>query len=73
MTPPVKKPRIARREFIAGAAAGAFTIGKPSLVCGSQANSTVEIALPGCGGRGGWIADLFAKQGGYRLVACADD
>jgi len=72
MTPQVDKPGIARREFIAGAAAATFTIVKPSLVCGSQANSTVEIALLGCGGRGGWIADLFAKHGGYKLVACAD-
>jgi len=72
MTPQVNKPGIARRKLIAGAAAATFAIIKPSLVCGSQANSTVEIALLGCGGRGGWIADLFARHGGYRLVACAD-
>lgn len=67
------KIRIARREFIAGtAAAAAFTIVRPSAVRGDQANSTVEIGLLGCGGRGRWIADLFAKHGGYKIVACAD-
>jgi predicted dehydrogenase len=68
-----KKTGIARREFIAGAAAAAgLTIVKPSLVRGTAANSTVTVALLGCGGRGTWIADLFQKHGGYKLVACAD-
>lgn len=67
------KPGIARREFIAGAAAAAaFTIVKPSAVRGDTANSTIEIGLVGCGGRGRWIADLFNKHGGYKVVACAD-
>ena len=30
------------------------------------------MALFGCGGRGSWIADLFAKDGGYQFVATAD-
>ena len=66
--------RIGRREFLAGAAtaAAAFTIVKPSAVRGSEANSTLEIGLVGCGGRGTWIVPLFEKHGRYKWVACAD-
>jgi myo-inositol 2-dehydrogenase / D-chiro-inositol 1-dehydrogenase len=64
---------IPRRAFLAGAAAGtAVTLLKPSLVFGAEANSVLEIGLIGCGGRGSWIANLFADSGRYRLVACAD-
>lgn len=67
------KSGIARRDFIAGAAAAAgLSIVRPSAVRGSQANSTVTIGLLGCGGRGTWIVDLFEKHGGFKLVACAD-
>jgi myo-inositol 2-dehydrogenase / D-chiro-inositol 1-dehydrogenase len=65
--------QIPRRAFLAGAAAGtAVTLLKPSLVFGAEANSVLEIGLIGCGGRGSWIANLFADSGKYRLVACAD-
>ncbi len=65
---------IGRRQFLAGAAtaATAFTIVKPSLVRGTEANSTIEIGLAGCGGRGTWIVPFFQKHGRYRLVAAAD-
>ncbi len=64
---------IGRRTFLAGAAAaGAFSIIKPSLVRGSEANSKLELGLIGCGGRGGWIADLFLANGKYQFVACHD-
>jgi predicted dehydrogenase len=39
---------------------------------GIQANSRVRLGLVGCGGRGGWIAGLFQKHGGYEIVAVAD-
>lgn len=65
--------RLARRELLAGAAAAAtVSIVRPSSVRGSGANSTVEIALLGCGGRGSWLGGLFAKHGGYKWVACGD-
>jgi len=63
---------IGRRAFIAGAAAASITIVRPSLVRGTEANSKIEIALLGCGGRGSWLVPLFEKHGGYKLVACAD-
>jgi len=65
---------ITRRRFIAGTGASvvAFTILKPGLVGGAEANSKIDIGLIGCGGRGKWIADLFMRNGGYNLVAVAD-
>ena len=64
---------INRRTFIATtAAAGTLTLLKPGTVFSAEANSTIEIGLIGCGGRGKWIADLFAQTGKYKFVACAD-
>src|SRR5664279_6304218 len=64
---------IPRRAFLASAAtATSITVLKPSLVFGAEANSVLDIGLIGCGGRGGWIAKLFADSGKYRFVACAD-
>jgi myo-inositol 2-dehydrogenase/D-chiro-inositol 1-dehydrogenase len=67
-------PRLPRRAFLASAAATATTLTalKPSLVFGAEANSALDIGLIGCGGRGSWIANLFAQSGKYRLVACSD-
>ncbi len=64
-----------RREFISGAGAAAafsFSIMRPELVRGSQANSKIALGLIGCGGRGTWIADLFKQHGGYEIVAAMD-
>jgi len=63
-----------RRRFIAGASAAAlsFTVVKPELVRGYDANSKVDLGLIGCGGRGVWIAGLFKEHGGYNIVAGAD-
>src|ERR1019366_3832974 len=65
---------ITRRRFIAGTGASvlAFTILKPDLVRGAEANSKINIGLIGCGNRGKWVADLFQKDGGYNFVAVAD-
>ena len=67
-------PDITRRKFLAGtgAAAVGLTILKPELVRGSSANSKVNLGVIGCGGRGAWIADLFAKNGNYNVIALAD-
>ncbi|MCZ7639733.1 MAG: hypothetical protein M5U12_29020 [Verrucomicrobia bacterium] len=64
---------VPRRRFLATtAAATGFTVLKPATVFGAAANSQIAVGLIGCGGRGGWIADLFVKTGKYRLVAVAD-
>lgn len=62
-----------RRRFLAGTLA-TTTLGalQPALVFGSRTNSQLALGLIGCGGRGRWIANLFAETGLYRFVACAD-
>lgn len=62
-----------RRSFLATTAAvGAFTVMKPATVFGAEANSKLEIGIIGCGGRGSWIANLFAQDGHYQFVSCAE-
>ncbi len=63
-----------RRRFLKSVlAAGAAPIVLPSLSLAANAPSRkVRLGLIGCGGRGQWIADLFAKHGGYQIVAGAD-
>lgn len=70
-TPPSALPR---RQFLTrtAAAGAAFTLLKPATVFGTAANSQLAVGLIGCGGRGGWIADLFVQSGKYRFVAVAD-
>jgi predicted dehydrogenase len=65
---------INRRQFIAGAGAATlgFSILKPELVRGAEANRKIDCGLIGCGGRGNWIANLFDQNGNYNLVAVAD-
>lgn len=66
-------PGVTRRSFLAQTAlASTVTLLQPSLVWGAEANSKIEVGLIGCGGRGAWIADLFAASGKYNLAACAD-
>jgi myo-inositol 2-dehydrogenase/D-chiro-inositol 1-dehydrogenase len=69
-----KQKACSRREFMAkaGAAALSATVLPAGLVRGTQANSRIRLGLVGCGGRGGWIAKLFQKHGGYEISAAAD-
>jgi predicted dehydrogenase len=60
------------RRNLLRAAAGGMLILKPETVFGTQANSTVELGLVGCGGRGNWIAPFFPEFTGARWVAVAD-
>lgn len=69
------QPRdLSRRSFLAGT--GAATLGlalaSPGLVQAADAAPKVNLGLVGCGGRGQWIIDLFARHGGYNVVAAAD-
>ncbi|HEY5915040.1 MAG TPA: Gfo/Idh/MocA family oxidoreductase [Verrucomicrobiae bacterium] len=63
-----------RRLFLAkaGTAAAGLTVLKAGLVKGAEANSKVDVGVIGCGGRGAWIAELFARNGNYNVVAVAD-
>lgn len=66
--------KVTRRRFIANSATAAlsFTILKPELVRGTDANSKIKLGLIGCGGRGTWIAGLFKEHGSYEISAAAD-
>ena len=46
--------QISRRRFIAGTgmAAFSFTMVKPKLIRGDEANSKINLGMIGCGGRG---------------------
>ena len=37
-----------------------------------EANSTVELGLIGCGGRGNWISPFFPEYTGAKIIAVAD-
>lgn len=63
---------LGRRDILAAAAFATVPVLRPSQVSGTAAQSAIRLGLIGCGGRGRWIAPLFVKHGGYRLVACAD-
>lgn len=66
-------PSPSRRQVLAAsAAAAAFTIVPSAAVRGAAANSRVTLGVVGLGGRGRWIADLFAKHGGYQITSVAD-
>ena len=68
-----KDTRVARREFVGVAAAAAgFTILKPSIVFGTQANSAVRLGLLGCGGRGTNVMGSFLQNTGAVVTAIGD-
>ena len=64
---------IKRRDFLTGASlAAGLSVVSPAVALGSKANSVLRLGMIGCGGRGTWIADLFAHTGQFQFVACAD-
>ncbi len=68
-----KRIGMKRRKFISTvAAASAFTIIKPGLVRGTQANSKIEIGFIGLGKRGRMIAKMLEEHGGYHIKSIAD-
>jgi myo-inositol 2-dehydrogenase / D-chiro-inositol 1-dehydrogenase len=69
-----QKSSISRRQFVTGAGAAALSLSmlRPGPARGSQTDVKIKLGLVGCGGRGTWIADLFAQHGGYEISAAAD-
>ena len=61
-----------RRSFLTATGAAAFTILKPQLVRGMQANSAVRVGLLGCGGRGTTHIETILKNTDARVTALAD-
>jgi len=69
----VPKRSMTRRGFMRGATAAAtFSIMKPSVAKGTEANSQVEAGIIGLGGRGKMIASMAQKHGGYQITSIAD-
>ena len=65
--------KVDRRGFLhAAAGTAAFTILKPQLVRGTQANSAVRVGLLGCGGRGTTHTETILKNTDARVIALAD-
>src|SRR5438309_1069713 len=65
--------KVDRRKFLGAAAAAAgMLLIKPELVRGTAANSTVRVALLGCGGRGTEDATNMIETVGARVVALGD-
>lgn len=74
---PAQKPNLTRREFIArsgAAVAGSALAGVALPHVHAAEDSTIRLALIGCGGRGsGAVADAFESPNGpVKLVAMAD-
>jgi hypothetical protein len=69
-----KTKGITRRGLISGVGASvlSFTILKPALVKGTEANTRIEAGCIGLGGRGRMIADMIQQHGGYQITAIAD-
>lgn len=68
---------VSRRGFLAGTAVTAASLAAQSALQGEAAEPappgrTIKLGVVGCGGRGGWIAGLFRKHGGYAMHAVAD-
>lgn len=71
---PIGSLDLTRRKFLtqSGAAAVGLALAAPVILRGAEADSKINLGLIGCGGRGGWIAELFAKSGKFNVVAVAD-
>lgn len=63
-----------RRAFLQRTGIGVAAVATLSraVAQGSAANSRVRLGVVGCGGRGAWIANLFAEHGGYEIAGVAD-
>jgi myo-inositol 2-dehydrogenase/D-chiro-inositol 1-dehydrogenase len=69
----MKSEDIGRRSFLTAASgAAAFTILKPQVVRGMQANSAVRVGLLGCGGRGTTHLETILKNTDARVTVLAD-
>jgi len=63
-----------RREFVksATAATAGLLLVSPEIAFGSRANSTPQLGMIGCGGRGTSVSEAFVTRAGVRLHALGD-
>jgi myo-inositol 2-dehydrogenase / D-chiro-inositol 1-dehydrogenase len=72
--------RLTRRAFMSASAVASVPFFVPGFASAAASRSAapaeigrkVKLGVVGCGGRGSWIAKLFAKHGGYEMFAVAD-
>ena len=73
-------PAMSRRAFVAAAASAPLLAALPALAAEpgapearpAEIKRKIKLGLIGSGGRGSWIAKLFARHGGYEMWAVAD-
>ena len=65
---------VGRREFMKSSAAltSGLLLVKPETAFGSNANSRLDVALLGCGGRGNAVAEDFVKNTNVQVVVLGD-
>jgi myo-inositol 2-dehydrogenase/D-chiro-inositol 1-dehydrogenase len=65
---------VGRREFMKSSAAftGGLLLVSPETAFGSSANSRLDVALLGCGGRGNAVAEDFVKNTNVQVAALGD-
>src|SRR5437667_7894142 len=63
-----------RREFVksATAATAGLLLVSPEIAFGTRANSTPQLGMIGCGGRGTSVAESFITRAGVRMHALGD-
>ncbi|MCZ7637073.1 MAG: Gfo/Idh/MocA family oxidoreductase [Verrucomicrobia bacterium] len=63
-----------RRRFLttAGTVTAGLTLMPGAALRSAEADHRIKIGLIGCGGRGRWITNLFARHGGYEVVGVFD-
>ena len=61
-----------RRQFLAATASLAALASLPGRADETAPKRKIKLGVIGNGGRGGWIAKLFQKHGGYEMYAVAD-
>jgi len=69
------QPAVSRRDLlrtVGGAGATAFTILRPELVRGSQANSKISVGLIGAGNRGAYDASIVQADPRGQITAVCD-
>ena len=68
---------LSRRQFRGGSLAAATAVSLPIKAMQDAASKPIfdrkiKLGIVGNGGRGGWIANLFKKHGGYEMRSVAD-
>ena len=63
---------VTRRQFLATTTLTAASVSAGWQLLGAETGRKIKLGVIGNGGRGGWIAGLFRKHGGYEMHAVAD-